>query len=197
MKRILLAILLALLLTGCAGQSDAPPSPTAPEPTAVSGNASGRVEISLDYNHRGGIASNQFAVWIENGEGLYVRTLYATRFTAEGGWKSRPDALALWVERSGLSEKDAEVVDAFSGATPKSGRQTYVSDCTDEDGKAVPAGEYYFYVEGTIFWKDAVVYKGVINIGGEEASAQAEAEYSTDAAKSGDMISGVEAAYIP
>jgi hypothetical protein len=163
----------------------------------VTPSAGPYVEISVDYNKQDGIATNQYAVWIETGDGDFVKTVFVTHFTASGGWEKRPEALPVWVEKSGLSAGTAQNIDAGSGATPKSGRQTYYWDCTDEKGQAVPAGEYRFIVEGIIFWQDAVLYGGSIRIGGEENSAQAEAQYTTDEAKQSDMITSAGAVYKP
>lgn len=188
-KLLLLLLVLAASAAGCAGR----PGTIA----ASSAGGTGRVEISLNYNHRSGIASNQFAVWIEDGEGRFIKTLYATRFTAEGGWKFRPDALPVWVERSGLGDGAAGNTDAFSGATPKTGAHTYVWDCVDESGRPVPDGEYHIFVEGTIFWQDAVLYKGIITVGGGENTAELSAEYTTEEAEASSMITAVEAVYRP
>jgi hypothetical protein len=98
------------------------------------------------------------------------------------------------VEKSGIANGDT---DARSGATPKSGQLTYIWDCTDDSGKAVPAGDYRFIVEGTIFWQDAVMYTGTINVGGDENTAPAEASYTTEEAKTSDMITDVKAVYKP
>lgn len=87
--------------------------------------------------------------------------------------------------------------DAVSGATPKSGQQSYIWDCTDESGQTVVMGEYHFIVEGIIFWKDAVLYNGVINVNSEENTAIAAATYTTDESKQSDMITDVKAVYRP
>jgi hypothetical protein len=155
------------------------------------------VDISFDYTHRSGIASNQYAVWIENSAGEVVKTLFVTRFTAKGGWEQRPDALPIWVERSDLSSGSTGAADAYTGATPKSGTQTYIWDCTDETGQPVPEGDYHFLVEGTIFWQDAVLFEGILTVGGKESTSKAEAQYTTDAAKDSKMITSVEAVYRP
>lgn len=157
----------------------------------------GELEITLNYKHVDDIATNQYAVWIEDSSGKFIRTLYVTSFTAKGGWKDRPESLEIWVERSGLSSGSAQKVDAYSGATPKSGTQTYTWDCKDEFGQTTPAGEYHFFVEGTIYWENAVLFEGVIDLGSEETTVQAEASYTTDEAKKSDMITDVSAIFRP
>jgi hypothetical protein len=163
------------------------------------------VTISFDYQKQSGYASNQFAVWIEDGNGALVKTLFATRFTATGGYRTRPDAIPLWVERAGLANKPN--VDAFSGATPKSGQLAYSWDLTDESGKRVPDGTYRFFVEGTLRWKNRVLYSGELALNGEPVMAAAEAQYIyeassdapalTDESPEHDMIGPVTAQYAP
>ena len=58
---------------------------------------SGEVIISFDYERISGSASNQLAVWIEDMSGNLIRTLYATAWTADGGYTMRPDSIALWI----------------------------------------------------------------------------------------------------
>jgi hypothetical protein len=98
-------------------------------------------------------------------------------------------------------------VDAIAGATPKAGAQTYTWDLTDTDGNTVPPGEYWFIVEGSLRWKNRVLYSGVINIGGEATTAEALAEYTYEVSDDqpalssesieNDMITAVKADFAP
>ncbi|NLI53422.1 MAG: DUF2271 domain-containing protein [Clostridiales bacterium] len=163
------------------------------------------VVISFDFQKQSGYASNQFAVWIEDADGAFVKTLYATRFTASGGYRQRPDAIPVWVERSGLAEMDD--VDAITGATPKSGALRFVWDLTDADGERVPDGTYRFFVEGTLRWKNQVLFSGELTLDGSAASAEATPQYAfeaspeqpalTDESPERGMITAVRAEYIP
>lgn len=186
-----------LLLGGCTPSTDAK--------AEESNQQNGVLTVSFDYQKQSGYASNQFAVWVENADGTFIKTLYATKFTADGGYKKRPDALANWVECSGLADRmDADTV---SGATPKSGALRYNWDLTGADGARVPDGTYRFCVEGTLRWKNNVLYTGEIEIGAEAVSAEAEAEYLfepsadqaalTDASDEIRMIGPVSAQYTP
>lgn len=165
----------------------------------------GEVSISFDFTRQSGYASNQFAVWIEDTDGQYIKTLYATRYTAMGGYKNRPDSIPGWVEKSGLA--DMENVDAVSGATPQSGALTYTWDGTDAAGNAIPVGTYRFLVEGSLRWKNRVLYTGEIAIGDDAAFAEAEAQFiyegspdqpalNGDSTENG-MIGPVQAVYTP
>ncbi len=99
--------------------------------------------IPLEVNFTKGKSYNHptFAVWLENNDGYFLRTLFVTRSfgtgtfrygdAAGGEWKSgqirRPAALPYWEHKAGAAQgkiiylPDAEhpVPDALTGATPK------------------------------------------------------------------------------
>ena len=126
---IVLILLTALCTCSNSGQSELSISPTQTEaPTAstehtaspevsstpvqqpdeITGSGeqsviTGEVIITFDYEKQSGSASNQFAVWIEDMDGNYLNTLYATKWTANGGFKSRPDSIAMWVAKSDIA----------------------------------------------------------------------------------------------
>jgi len=180
MKRLLPLLLCILFFAGCAA--------SAPSPPAVEAGAPGTLAITFDFERQSGVASNQFAVWIEDLDGNMVKTLYATQFTATKGYKNRPDSLATWVNRA-LGSTD---FDAVAGATPKSGPQVYVLDCAD-----IAPGSYRFFVEGTLRWKDNVLYTGEIEIGGAYAFAEAIPEFDCeDDAPERGMITYVRGEYL-
>jgi len=147
---------------------------TAAEQAVASSSRAGEAVISFDFIKQSGSASNQFAVWIEDMDGQLIKTLYATKYTAAGGYKNRPDSIPIWVEKSGLASMQKSEVDAISGATPKTGALAYTWDLTDTSGVVVPDGEYTFNVEGTLRWKNCVMYSGVINVGDDPATVQAD-----------------------
>ena len=168
---------------------------------------SGEVVISFDFVRQSGAASNQHAVWIEDMDGNVVRTLFASRWTASGGYKTRPDSIALWVEKAGLALMTESEVDAVSGATPASSHVSYSWDLTGSDGTVVSSGDYRFFVEGTLRWKNFVLYSGVITLGDSLVSINAVAEYSyqgdgryaalTSDSVENDMIGPVTAIFTP
>ena len=195
--RVLLIFLLTamLLLLGCG----APASANTPA------RADDIVAIAFDYQKQAGYASNQFAVWIEDADGVLVKTLFVTRFTANGGSEKRPDAIPVWVKQSGLAQGAEQ--DAVSGATPKSGSLRYVWDLTDQNGERVKDGTYTYYVEGTLRWKNHVLFSGEITLNGEAITSTATGTYSyvasddqaalSDDAPEHNMIQNVTASYIP
>ena len=157
------------------------PAAQAPKDDAESAaltELSGELVISFDYIRQTGPASNQHAVWIEDMDGNIIRTLFASRWTADGGYSRRPDSIALWAQRAGLADMTAAEVDAVSGATPATGHQSYIWDLTDVSGNAVPPGDYIIFVEGTLRWKNFVLYSATIALGADPATVHATADFT-------------------
>jgi hypothetical protein len=162
-------------------------------PVNVSAQTS-RVEVSFVFTKQSGFASNQFAVWIEDTQGRYIKTLYATRFTAAGGWQRRDLSLAQWVKKSNLAGMNKVQVDAITGPTPKNGNRSYVWDGTDSTGRSLPAGEYRVFVEGTLRNENYVLYTAAIKLG-ERGQVNAQAQYFGSSTKERDMIGLVTVRY--
>jgi hypothetical protein len=158
---------------------------------------SSQVEISFLYQKQKGMASNQFAVWIEDSSGKYIKTLYATRFTAKGGWEKRQQSIPGWVKASKPNNISSKEIDAVTGATPSAGNLTYVWDCKDNNGKMVPAGKYSYIVEGTLRWDNRVLYSGIIKIGGPAQQSVAKSKFFGDKEQERGMITNVTAKYNP
>ena len=115
-------------------------------------------------------------------EGNYINTIYATQWTASGGYKSRPDSIALWVNKSNIASMPDYYVDAISGATPKSsGSQSYAWNLKDINGDTVLPGEYKVFVEGTLRWKNYVLYSCAITIDDAPVTVQADVEFIYEA----------------
>ena len=135
-------------------------------------------EISFTFTRQSGAASNQYAIWIEDAQGQYVKTIFATRWTANGGYKNRPTSIPLWVKQSKLSTIPKTQVDAVSGATPPTSSVTYKWDGTDYNGAAAAAGDYVLILEGTLRWENQAYYRAPIALGQGAAAAQVSVEYT-------------------
>jgi len=132
------------------------------------------VEISFDYIKKQGPGSNQYAVWIENNRGEVVKTLFVTSFTTKGrvregqpikrGYTYRPACVPTWVTNVKATDMTDAELDAFTGATPKeSGKQTFVWDFTDSEGKKVSKGNYKVCVEATLKNEYKLLYVGTLS----------------------------------
>ena len=154
------------------------------------------VEMSFAFNRQSGFSSNQYAVWIENSQGSLVKTLFATKFTADGGWQKRPESIPLWVSKSGLAGLSKKDIDAFSGATPKTGSLSYGWDGKDRNGNAAPDGEYVFCLEATLRGENRVLYKASFQLKTGQAAPVQEAEvklqYFGSSTKERGMIENVK-----
>jgi hypothetical protein len=163
---------------------------------AVAGQSGpGTVELSFTYTRQIGFGSNQFAVWITDAGNNYIKTLYATRFTASGGYAKRPQSIPGWVSVSGIAGKSKVQVDALTGATPKAGRLSYQWDGTNEAGAAVPAGEYRIFLEASLRNENRVLYSAPVQLGGSSAPAELQPQYFGADTKARAMISDVNVVY--
>jgi hypothetical protein len=151
------------------------------------------VEVSFTFTRQSGSGSNQFAVWVENSQGTHVKTLYATKFTANGGWKRRALSLPLWVKKSNLAGMDKKAVDAITGPTPKNGMLRYTWDGRDSGGRALPDGDYKVFVEATLRNENSALYTAAIKLGGN-GQVTATVQYSGGSAERG-MIGPVTVIY--
>jgi hypothetical protein len=190
-------------LAGCAPQAAQTPQGAG---AGASDPQNGAVTITFDFQKQDGHGSNQFAVWVDDESGSYIKTLYATWFVATGGYKSRPDSVPVWVRRSGVA--NMANMDAVTSATPSGGPCAYTWDLTDGEGSLVKPGKYKFFVEGTLRWKNHVLYTGEIEVGGAtEQTADAETEFTysandespalTESSPESKMIGAVTATYTP
>ena len=172
MKKIILILILSVFVLTCAPAQNA-------------------AEITFSFTRQSGSASNQFAVWIEDANGQYVKTLYATRWTSNGGLQRRETSIPLWVKQFNLSEKPHEMIDVVSGATPRTGNLKYTWDGTNSRGLAVPSGDYVLILEATLRWENQVYYRAPVRLGQGASAPQVRVEYV-----SGDRDSSAERSMI-
>ncbi|TDQ43651.1 DUF2271 domain-containing protein [Actinorugispora endophytica] len=174
------------------------PAPGEEAPPAPATDTLGLVSIEYRLNRLPQSASNQIAIWIEDADGGYVRTLFATSFTANGGYTRRPMSLPLWRETARWESAPEAEVESASRPAQDSGRHTVHWDGTDREGRAVPAGAYTYRVEGNLRWENRVLFTGSITVGGEPDSSRAEAEYlPASAAAESDLVEEVTAVFAP
>ena len=179
MKRIsLFFILTILVLTSAMAQQAAQSAAT--------------VEAAFTYTRQSGAASNQFAAWIEDTQGKYIKTLYVTKWTSNGGYSKRPATIPVWVKKADPSKMTKPQIDAVSAATPQTGTVTFTWDGTDSKGAALPTGDYVLVIEGTLRWENQVYYRVPISLGKGPMTPKVNVEYVGDAAAERAMIKDVK-----
>lgn len=164
---------------------------------AQTSSGPGTVEVSFTYTRQGGFGSNQFALWIEDAQGRHVKTLYATRFTASGGYAKRPQSIPDWVKLSGLAGMNKAQVDAFTGATPRTGVLSYRWDGTNQAGEALPPGEYQVFLEASLRNENRVLYSATVHLGASSGPVELQPRYFGNDTKVRAMISGVKVSTAP
>ena len=173
------------------------------------------LEVSFDYQRQAGPGSNQYAVWIENEKGEVVKTLFVTSYTTKGrarggerlrvgeqssgmqpkrGYIVRPACVPTWVKTVKADEKTDQQLDAVTGATPQAGgTQTFTWDFTDEQGKAVPQGNYKVVVEATLFFDSDLIYSGTFSTKDKAGDIKLTSTLTKEDEKHKDMVTNVKA----
>jgi hypothetical protein len=156
-----------------------------------------RLEISMSYDNLLLVASNQYAFWIEDMEGNYIDTLYVTRYTAGEGYRRRPQSIPKWVSSAEPGNMHSSEIDAISGATPKPGNYTVYWDFMDGKGELVTSSQYRYFIEGTMYMNDDVLYSGIITMGEESWEEYPRPEYSVPGSEYKSMLSNIRVTYYP
>jgi hypothetical protein len=182
-KMLIILILTTLAFSSCIGQRAEQQQILIQEPVA---------EITFNFTRQSGSASNQFAVWIEDNNGQHIKTLYATRWTANGGWRRRDTSIPVWVRQSDLANMSRSQIDTISGATPRGTVSlSYLWDGTNTQGITVPAGNYVIFLEGTLRWENQVLFQAPITIGLGNVNAVVNYHYTGDSTVERSMIADV------
>ena len=161
---------------------------------------SGKLSINYVVTRIPGSSSNQWAVWIEDGAGKFVKTLFVTDYMARRqGWKVRTQSLITWVKAANIPNLPQAEIDAVSGATPPAGLHSVTWDLKDASGKPVIEGEYIFRVEASLLRDNTALFTGKIRIGGVRSASNAEVSYFPAGADTLGrvLISEVNAVYEP
>ena len=162
------------------------------------------LEVSFNYQRQPGPGSNQYAVWIENDKGDVVRTLFVTSYTTKGrtrpgeepmrGYVKRPNCVPTWVKQAKAAEQNDQQLDAFTGATPKTGgTQIFTWDLTDQQGKAVKKGTYKVFVEATLYQASDIIYTGTFSTKDKAGEIKLTSTLTEPDEKHKDMVTNVKA----
>lgn len=177
------------------------PPPASPAGLAWSAPAAaslGLVRIDYLLHRLPRLASNQIAIWVEDAGGRYVRTLFATSFTANGGFARRPMSLPLWREASGWEAATDTEIKAASRPAQESGRQSVYWDTTDRSGRPVPPGTYTYRVEGNVVWEKRVLFTGSIEVGDVPHASRPRARFlPAETGSEPALVADLSASFVP
>lgn len=124
----------------------------------------------------------QTAVWIEDGNGNFVKTIYVSGFS--GYAKEKQINLPRWAKSSEFAD-----VDAVTSASINLGHHIYVWDLKDSSGEKVKSGEYVVKVEVS-YWP-SMQYQRV------EAPITLKKKEGRVVIEEGNFIPYLEVKYIP
>ena len=155
---------------------------------AQSVNSEKKVSISFTWSRIQSYGTNQIAIWIEDTKGNHISTLFATRYTANGGYIKRPLSLSEWTAKFDLKNASKEQIDAVTGATPPSGKQIFTWNGKDKSGKVVPTGTYIVRMEANIHDADKMFFKGEIHTGGSDEQTKGEITFSSPSLSTGNTL---------
>ena len=147
-----------------------------------------KVTVSFTWSKIQSYGSNQLAVWVEDLNGKYICTLFATRFTSKGGYLKRPVSLSEWTTKSDLKNATKLEVDAVTGATPSTGKQSFTWNCKDKSGKNSTAGTYVIRMEANIHDADKMFFRGEIKTGGNTCQTKGVITYSDSKLAGGKVL---------
>jgi tetratricopeptide (TPR) repeat protein len=124
----------------------------------------------------------QTAVWVEDGQGEFVKTIYVSGFSGH--------AKGVQVNLPGWSESSHFVdVDGVTAASIDLGHHVYLWDLEDASGEQVPDGDYAVFVEVS-YWPSMQyqLTSATVAVGGDGDLSVVE---------EGDLIPYLEARYLP
>ncbi len=155
----------------------------------------GDLTLQYDLYRINKMGSNQIAIWVEDTNGNYINTIYATRFTAKGGYAKRATSLPTWVKQSKVDKMTKQEVDTISKATKKAGKITINWSCVNNKGEKLPKGDYILKIEGNIYQDNMIMYSGQFEVGGDNITVALSPTYSSESAKDFKLIENVTISY--
>lgn len=157
--------------------------------------AGGTLEISFLFNKAEGVVpSYQIAVWLEDGEGKYVKTLFVSQFLS-GSALVYEGICPDWVKQAHWEKVEEKEFDAVTRPTPPMGANTLKFDCHQ---KEILLGTYRFCVQAHINEDYNILYRGKITVGQDASEGRAEAFYSPKKHPlASDILCNVRAKYVP
>ena len=132
------------------------------------------IAISYELNQTPGVApSYQTVVWLEDANGVYLKSVLVSEYLAYGGYR-KPKICSIWSRISNWAGVSRSEFDAVTAATPDIGENTVIIDCKEQN---LSPGVYYYCVQTHIIEDYDILYRGRIEIGKENVKSVAKVEY--------------------
>lgn len=189
MKKLNVFILGILLVSACTVSAYA-------DQPVKSDDLKGSVVVTYELLRIPTHGSNQVAIWVEDASGKFIQTLFATKFTADGGYIRRPASLKTWIEKSDWKNATKDEIDGLSSATPAAGAQKVIWNCKDKNGKTVPKGTYTICMEGNLRTGNMMYAKALIKIGKKDQKVVADLSFVPEEGKAEPLFQNVSVEYI-
>jgi hypothetical protein len=155
----------------------------------------GTLHVSFLYMPPGTVhPTYHTAIWLEDGKGKLVKTLYVTSELSSSEYLMG-EACPDWVKQAHWDKADKAVVDAVTGPTPNVGIGALAFDL---GALGVAEGAYQFKFQVHITEQYNVLYTGSLNAGASPQDVVLEVRYSS-AKPAGvtEFIRQVQARYVP
>ncbi len=131
-------------------------------------------EFPLAVSFRVNFFPVQKALWIEDAEGNYVKTLHASEWLT--GYGEEFQVLTDWVDASkeARGRKTGEQIDAFTEATLRASREKvrYGWDLIDWKGEKIPEGDYRIILQCDGAEGVVITWEAGINTGKDAVTAE-------------------------
>ena len=182
MRLITIALLAAFLLISC-GQKG-------PEKSV------GQLEITFAFNKPADESvepSYQLAVWLEDVEGNYIKTLQLAEYLSIGGYNDTT-ICSNWIKKAVWDTVSIETADAVTKATPPIGLDTLLFEI---DLQELKPSVYQYCLQAHIIEDYNIQFTGKINIGTQSDENVATVSFSPTPYKDAEnIISDVKAKYL-
>ncbi|NOY37315.1 MAG: DUF2271 domain-containing protein [Chlorobi bacterium] len=133
--------------------------------------------------------SCQIAIWLENPDGKYVKTLFVSEYLSYGGF-SKSEICPDWSGKANWNHTSRENIDAATGATPSTGDIHFKFHCSEE---TIPQGVYIYMIEVHLIENYNELYKGKIEIGKKKNESPASVIYLPEKfLKEGNILSQIK-----
>lgn len=155
------------------------------------------VDIAFTFNRSSAKkGSDQFAAWVEDKDGNFVRTIVVTQYAARKGTAKYAFCLPTWGERSG-ARANAKAIDVAAGATPQAGTIHYYWDLTDKNNTPVKPGTYRIFLEGTQSQDEQILFQADIALGSDGVTITPQPTYITGKVPDQPMLATTSFTYKP